>query len=262
MIVTFDSNVWRPVSDPSRFPNDPMHSSFVKINNALASGQIKGRLSETVFTLEGIRRADRKNFIGSYKPKPTVTEEVLADGTIKLGFSLGPDKTAHPGNNSFLSSHLNDALSVGIELMRCHRVAGVQNCDLVDTWFAPPPAGLTAIEVANAFGEISREIEKNDAGIAHVKRIGATYVSPGQMWIDGLAAAPESQENAIASAVAEWADGDTVSAHFAYKNTYICTRDSAVSAGSNSVFSPQNRQWLESKYGVVFLSPDELAALV
>lgn len=68
LIVTFDSNVWRPVGDPSRFPTDPMHHVFKRIHEALRFGTIEGRLSETIFTLEGIAKAERKTLLGSYRP--------------------------------------------------------------------------------------------------------------------------------------------------------------------------------------------------
>ena len=48
LLVTFDSNVWRPVGDPARFPNDPMYASFQKVHEALRNGDIEGRLSETI----------------------------------------------------------------------------------------------------------------------------------------------------------------------------------------------------------------------
>lgn len=260
LLVTFDSNVWRPVGDPARFPNDPMHASFTKIHGALHSGQIEGRLSETVFTLEGIARADRKNLLSSYKPKIGITEEVLPGGRIHLGFSIGPDLTAHSGNNSYLSSHLNDALALGFKLMHCHRVAGFINPDIKAEWYAQTPIPTT--DVANKFGEVGRKIEAAGAGIAWIKSIGTANAQSAEHWSQGLANAPSTEDKTIASAVAEWADGDMVSAHVAYQNHYICTRDTAKAAGSNSVFSPSNRVWLERDYGVKFVSPVELANLV
>lgn len=260
LLVTFDSNVWRPVGDPARFPNDSMHASFTKINGALRSGQIEGRVSETVFTLEGIARADRKNLLSGYKPKIGITEEVLPDGTIHFGFSIGPDLTAHPGNNSYLSSHLNDALALGFKLMRCHRVAGFINPDIKAEWYAQ--TSIPTTEVANKFGEVGRKIEAAGAGIAWVKSIGIANAQPAEHWSQGLANAPSTEDKAIATAVAEWADGDMVSAHVGYQNHYVCTRDTAKAAGSNSVFSPSNRAWLERDYGVKFVSPVELENLV
>lgn len=257
MLVTFDSNVWRAAADPSRFPNNPEYAAFVRINAALKSGMIRGVLCETVFTLEGIARADRKNFFVSYRPKAKVTEEELPDGTIKLGFSLGPDNSAHPGNNSYLSSHLADALAVGFKLMRCPRVAGVQNSDLKDEWFNP-----TLHEYANKFGEVARRLESAGAGIALIKTIGNKYASPTEPWFEGLTKAPSSEDTAIAKAVAEWADADSVAAHVANGNTYFCTNDIAVAAGTASTFSASNRQWLEAEYGVQFRSPTALVTYI
>jgi hypothetical protein len=237
-----------------------MHASFKKIHGALHSGQIEGRLSETVFTLEGIARADRKNLLSSYKPKIGVTEKVLPDGTIHLGFSIGPDLAAHPGNNSYLSSHLNDALALGFKLMHCHRVAGFINPDIKAEWYVQTTIPTT--DIANKFGEVGRKIEAAGAGIAWVKSIGVANAQSADHWTQGLANAPSTEDKAIASAVAEWADGDMVSAHVAYQNHYICTRDTAKAAGLNSVFSPANRLWLESDYGIKFISPEELGNLV
>lgn len=260
LLVTFDSNVWRPVGNPTRFPNDPMYASFMRINGALRDGQIEGRLSETVFTLEGIARADRKNRLIAYKPKIGFTEEVLPDGTINIIFTMGSDPDAHPGNNTYLRSHLNDALTLGFKLMRCNRVAGFTNQDLREEWYVKTLTPKT--DIANKFGEVGRKIENAGAGIAWVKSIGVANAPPTAFWLQGLKRAPSSEDNAIASAVAEWADGDMVSAHVAYQNHYICTRDTAKAAGSNSVFSPSNRAWLERDYGVRFVSPVELEALI
>jgi hypothetical protein len=237
-----------------------MLTSFTRIHAALKNGQIEGRLSETVFTLEGISRSDRKKILSGYKPKIEINPDVLPDGTIHLSCSIGPDMSAHPGNNSFLSSHLTDALGLGFKLMRCHRVAGIINQDLKQEWFVQ--ASIPTTEVANKFGEVVRKIEAAGAGIAWVKAIGRANANTDEHWSKGLANAPATKDKEIASAVAEWADGDMVSAHVAYKNHYICTRDSAKAAGQNSVFSQANRTWLNRDYGVEFISPDELANLV
>jgi len=260
LLVTFDSNVWRPVGDPARFPSDPMHASFQKVHDALCNGDIEGRISETIFTLEGLARADRKNLLGSYNPKITVTEEELPDGQIRIGFSMGPDASAHPGNNPYLSSHLTDALALGFKLMHCYRVAEFVNPDIKQKWYASTT--MPTSDIANKFGEVGRKIEDAGAGIAWVKTIGEGYAKPGEYWLEGLANAPSTEDRAIASAVAEWADADMVSAHVAYQNHYICTRDTAKAAGEKSVFSVKNRLWLEKDYDVKFISPEQLENIV
>jgi len=258
-LVTFDSNVWRPAAAPVRFPNDPAFSHFVRINQAIRDGEIGGRLSETVFTLEAITRVGRRAFFSGYKPKISFRESVLPDGTIQVDFSIGPDTAAHPGNNPYLSTSLADALGIGFRLMRCPRVAGAQNPDLRDEWFgAPADSG----EIADKFGEVARRIESCGAGQAVVKRIGAQYAPPNEHWSPGLANAPPAEEDHIAEAVAEWADGDSIAAHVAYGNDVFCTRDRAVGAGAASVLSATNRAWLERDYGVKFALPEEICRII
>ena len=235
LLVTFDSNVWRPVSSPNRFPKDRDFVSFEIIHKALQTGKIGGRLSETVFTLEAIECGARKSFFENYP------------------------RTAHPGNNPYLSSHWADALALGFRLMRCPRVQNVKNLDLNDEWF-DSTSTVDSLTRASRFGEVSRKIVAAGAGYAAVQQISARYSSVSVPWHFVLDAVPPSEINAFAKAVAEWADGDAVAAHISYGNHFFCTRDIGKSAGSSSVFSPSNRAWLERDYGIVFVKPEELVS--
>ena len=68
MKVTFDSNVWRVVASPEIFPKDPSISAFNIIIDSIKNGRLTGCLSETVFTLEAIQKADRRKFFTEYCP--------------------------------------------------------------------------------------------------------------------------------------------------------------------------------------------------
>ena len=255
--VTFDSNVWRLVASPASFPNEKEITSFNAINAAVRAGKIQATLAETVFTLEAIQKNGRQAFFAGYKPKIETTESIWGSNEVGLSISIGPDTNAHPGNSHYLSKHWADAEPLGFKLLHCPRIAGAVNPDMKQEWFIPSSNGS-----ANRFGQCGREIEANGAGLAHLKAIGTSYAAMGQPWHSGIAASPSSEEQSIAKAVAEWADGDAVAAHFAYGNDYLCTRDIAKSAGSRSVFSPANRLWLEQKYGVRFVSPAQLAVMI
>jgi hypothetical protein len=62
--------------------------------------------------------------------------------------------------------------------------------------------------------------------------------------------------------VAEWADGDSVATHIAHQIDYFCTRDQGVSAGDKSMLAPENRKVLKDKFGVIFVTPEELCEIV
>jgi len=255
--ITFDSNVWRIVSTPGSFSKESSIDSFRKINEAISNGKVLGALAETVFTLEAIKKVGRKKFLSDYKPEIKSAAEEQPDGAIKLSFSMGPDRSAHPGSSHYLTKHWADAEKLGFKLLHCPRVSAVTNPSLKAEWFI----NVTK-EIANRFGACSREIELNGCGIRQLKEIGKKYADAGQPWHLGIPLSPDSDETAVSKAVAEWADGDAVAAHYAYGNDYICTRDVAKSGGPDSVFSLKNREWLESKYGVEFISPENLSAMI
>jgi len=191
-----------------------------------------------------------------------IGEEPQDDGSINLILRVAPDAGAHPGNNSFLTSHLDDALSVGFRLMRCPRVAGIRNPDLKPEWFAEPRDRSALREIANKFGEVARRLEGNGAGIAQIKAIGNQYAAPMQTWLQGLASAPPTENGNIAAAVAEWADADSASAHIAFGNDLFCTSDLAKASGPHSTFSTENRDWLRADYRVQFVSLTEMASRI
>jgi hypothetical protein len=218
-----------------------------------------GCLSETVFTLEAVKKIDRQAFFAAYAAPLEVTETEKADGTISWAFQPASG-VVQPPLHPILESHLQDAIAMGFRLLHCPRILAPkpklpQSYYLADT-------NATAADRAARFAECSRELELLGAGIAHVKAIGARYSNDPKRWIEGLAAAPASESAAIAKAVAEWADADSVAAHYAYEADYFCTRDVASAAGTNTMLHPDQRAMLTSRFGVRFVFPEELAAIL
>jgi len=256
MRVTFDSNVWRIVASPDRFPDDEFIDSFRKIRQAIMDKKIIACLAETIFTLEAIQKKNRKSFLTTYEPNIKCSEEAQADGSIKLSISIEPDRKHHPVNNLYLSSHLEDAINIGFKLLRCPRIAGIVNPDIKEDFFLSEDH-VPIKERQDTFSMVQTEIEQNGSGIQHIKSIGEKYNSSN--WIKGIEESPECETGNIKKAVAEWADGDSIAAHLAYKNDFFCTRDIGKSGGAKSVLSSKNRKWLEAKYNIVILPPEELA---
>ena len=72
---------------------------------------------------------------------------------------------------------------------------------------------------------------------------------------------PSEYEKKFQEAVAEWADGDSLSAHYAAGNELFCTNDQAGNAGTGSIFHSQNRIRIERKFGINIISSCDAALL-
>jgi hypothetical protein len=260
MRVTFDSNVWRPIVTPHKFPQDAAQPDFQAILASIKSGQIKAFLSETTFTLEAVERKNRKAFFGAYKLKARISEQESDDGSVRLQINLAPDPSLHAKNSFHLTTHWGDAQPLGFKLLRCNRLAGVVNFDVKNEDFAPDDR-VEINKRQEEFGRCSRAIEAAGCGIEHLKAIGKKY-SQGKPWLDGIAIAPDTEEPEIIKAVAEWADGDAVACHYAYGNDYFCTKDEAKAAGSHSILSSGNRTSLLQQFNIQFVTPARLALLL
>ena len=130
MKVTFDSNTWRKVASPDNFPKDPIINDYRKIREAINTGEIIPFISETVFTLEAIKKIDRKQFFKDYKAVITFDVSEGENGLINMQFKIGPNEDAHPGNNDFLKEHFADAVKLGFNIIHLPRVAGITNKDI------------------------------------------------------------------------------------------------------------------------------------
>ena len=72
---------------------------------------------------------------------------------------------------------------------------------------------------------------------------------------------PEAQERKFSRAIAEWVDGEALSAHYAAGNDFFCTDDKAGNAGTGSIFHNQNRTRMEKEFGIKVISSYEAARL-
>ena len=119
------------------------------------------------------------------------------------------------------------------------------------------------------FQNLDSEIEARGLGRARAKQIAARLAGSGTFlgpWFTPLGAAKDIHEKReVARAVAEWADADSVAAHYAYGNDFFCTRNSAkaeTKRGDPAIFDAGNRAWLTETFGVQFVTLAQLAELV
>lgn len=258
MKITFDSNTWRKVASPNNFPKEVTIGDYKLIRQDITEGRITPFICETIFTLEAIKKIDRRQFFQDYEAVFETDVKTTEDGYISIGFKVGPNTNAHPGNNEFLKEHFRDAVQLGFNVIYLPRIAGITNREIEAYKYQMDSTTLNAY--LNKVFEVGRRITELQAGDYEARELAKKY-NP-EAGFKGFADAPDSENGIIAKAVAEWADGDSVAAHIAVGGDYFCTNDEAKSAVSKSVFSANNQRILSLEYGFKTISPTALATIL
>jgi hypothetical protein len=171
--------------------------------------------------------------------------------------TVAPDQTHRPPLMPVLSDRLSRAVALGVKFLRFPR--GIDR-HLPLAWYAD-----TRDDYHERAGSIDAEIRSRGVGKSVIEALGlrlAMRQPGGGSFFDIPDVALTKEEGKeIARAIAEWADGDTVSCHVAYRNDVFCTGDKGGKLGRRiSVLNSVNRTWLKDCYGVQFSTIEQLAA--
>ncbi|MGA3341714.1 MAG: hypothetical protein ABSD11_14060, partial [Methylocella sp.] len=71
-----------------------------------------------------------------------------------------------------------------------------------------------------------------------------------------------AEQKRIKWAIAEWADGDSIAAHYGYGIDLFCTEDFGKNASEASVLGDESRAWLTQTFGIRFITLGQLAELM
>ena len=279
--VTFDTNVLDLVCRPERFPKDPRQPLMRKVNDALASGQIKGFYSVTMLTIEGIMRRDRADvFADTRMVRQPETSQITKNDdlpdhirrivgtadleTVTMKFQVvQPDrKPLHPE----VIARMAAAKALGVQVLKdVPRIGAFSINDLTGEYYLNRGAGAELTKWLDKVHEVAQAIGDRGLGYAQVKALGQQLaaLNPAAAWFECLdQAADIHQSRAVERAFGEWADGDSVAAHVAYGLDVFCSADVGNSNATNSVLDPVNRAWLAATYGVRFMTFEDLAASI
>lgn len=226
MKIILDTNVWRRIN-----------TEYASLKQKLTQGNVEIFLSETVFTLEAVQKQSKNGTMGRLEFFQTIS---------KNSFSL----------NSHLSDTIRDTQDLNIKILKTPRIGMPFNIDF------PPDIFYKDKDVhdrMNRMGDLARNFP--DAGYEGFKKYIKT-LGIKEPWQSNLNQIPLSEEAEFAKNVAEWADGDTVSACYGYRIDKLCTADNAKNAGDDSIFSTKNRNQLKHTYGLSIVSPAELEAVL
>lgn len=226
MKVILDTNVWRRIN-----------ADYSALKKRLIAARAEVFLVETVFTLEAVQKQSKNGVLGRLEFFQKIS---------KNDFSLNP----------YLSKAIQDTQELRIKILRTPRIGMPFNIDLPSDLFYKD---TDVHERMERMGYITREFP--NAGYEGFKRY-IRNLNIQEPWQTHLSEIPISEANNFANAVAEWADGDTVSACYGYGIDKLCTADNAKNAGEDSIFSAENRKILEENHGLSIVSPIDLTAIL
>ncbi len=258
MKVLFDSNVWRIISLPQDFTDEIFIDDFIKIRQSIIENKIEAFLSETIFTIESIRKLDRKKYLSGRKPKFEYVDKVIDDNTMHTSITIGSGDSINLSQTPFLKKYFDAAVALGFKIVSLPRIGGMVNEDVDAVRHIPEQ--INYAKFLENVAEVVQKIEDLGAGMAQIESIGKLYNSNN--WQKGLKDAPEKDDKKIIKVASEWSDGDSVAISIGLSCDFFCTRDQAKKSGSKSVLSKSNLKWLMEDYNFKTILPQDLAKLI
>ena len=260
--VMFDSNVYQYVLSPEDCQIPPYTNAFMRnceiVNAALKTKKIDGYLSEIIYQMEAIPKNERKDFFTKNMPSPINFEETENEnGVIKISIRLGQNNNIFPMDH-YRDKYLKKASDLGIRIIRNSRI-GFPKTSVPENMFLNIENKQEFHTKNNKKGEISNAIKQKMAGIAQIIEISAPNARQGEPWFYGL---DKSDRMKVSKAFAEWADGDAIATCGGYCIDYFCTEDSGKNAGISSIFSQENKKWLQEEFNIRIINIKELVELL
>jgi hypothetical protein len=234
MRITFDTNSLMDLFLPKPTQRPELQPAAARVRNALADGTLQGFFCESVLTLEGVMKPDRKEVFGLRQARKPLDP--------KFG------------------SMIQRAKAFGLRAVRAPKLLGFgwSWADEDGTLFVPDGSINELIARMDRTNELATAVSRRGFGYARAVTVGrgfADCANPAQpvIWCKGL---PHAGRRRVNRAIAEWSDGNSIAAHYGYGNDLFCTED------TSGLFDDVNRQWLANAYGVRFTTLDSLAEMV
>ena len=260
LTVTFDTNALESVVSPDAAQRNTGIAGAA-IRDAIRHGTITGFISETLITLEGIERRKRAEVLGRTRVVSGSASNQRGEVTISVGVRHSRD----PLNDRF-SKRVEGARELGISPLRtAARIGGYHLRDETIALYEPDGGTPELIRCMDRVNALTTEIGRRGVGQAVAVNLGLEFsardgVNEPELWLQGLGRARDNSEcKRVAEAIREWADGDSIAAHYGFGIELFCTDDFARNSSNRSVLDDDNRQWLHSAFGIEFVTLHELA---
>ena len=250
MKITFDTNVWEGLI------NEEEHH-LVEIKNKIRDSKIQAYICEIALNLEAIQKRKRAEFFGDYEP--SIIEKPLPSENRRLSMQVGiaPNTGLHPGLHPKQWDKFLQARDLGFRVLRMTNIGTVRTKDIPDDMYVEHDYIDEFWRYAGLLKNCNDFIVRLGCGRAAYDQFKAEYNLVGS----GSQPVPDEQKPKFSEAIAEWVDGEALSAHYAAGNDCFCTDDKARNAGTGSIFHNQNRVRLIKKFGIKIISSCEASQL-
>ena len=261
LTVTFDTNTFDKVSRPALYSRDVGYAEMIEVHDALKRAAVRGFICDTALTLEGIGVDHRVTVFGGTVARSSFAQ--VSDDTFSI--TITPEQPDRRPVHPKQAERFREAFALGIRLLGAPRVGMPR----AEEQFYAVDDPETLGERLNRFHDLACEIENrgSDARAQWLWRRGLTTGHHLFLpWFQSLGNARDIHETReVARAVAEWADGDSVAAHYGYGNDFFCTLDAGKGEskrGDPAILDATNRVWLSADHGIQFVTIAELAEKV
>jgi hypothetical protein len=263
LTVTFDTNTLASVVSPETAQRGTGPYGAI-VRAAIRSGHVQGFFSETLVILEGIRGKDRVDILG----RTRLVSKASSASKNQISLTVGVSHVRDALDARF-SGRVQAGSALGMRALRTAARIGShhlhdENCPV----FEPEGGILALLRCMDRVNEMTTKIAERDVGQAVAVKLGVKFserdgvVNP-ELFLQGLGRARDDGErNAVTKAVAEWADGDSVAAHYGFGMQWFCSDDFGIKAPVPSVLDCINRKWLNEEFGIHFVRLCDLAKMV
>jgi hypothetical protein len=228
-----------------------------KVRDAIEAGHVRGFYCETRVTLEGVRRKERPQVFGRTRP----VSRSSSTGRHTINIEIGIEHY-RPQLDPALVKVTQIIQAMGMRALRGPaRICGIRARDDQVKFFDPHETVAELAKCMDKVNELATVIGARGVGYAVPVKLGLQLLTPDEiakptLWFEGLRRASHKQ---VKRAINEWADGDSVAAHYGYGIDLFCTEDEGRGARGPSVFNETNKAWLQKDYGIEFISLAQLA---
>lgn len=259
MNVTFDSNAWEQIISSKEEDNN----AFSQLKMLIMRGKIKPYICEIALSIESIIKKDRMQFWAKYEPKfedETISAINNADGTTTIHnrICFSPNNEKHPGLHPILKDKLDHANKLGFKILRMTNLGTVRTTEIPEEMYCHIDHIDDFWGYADKLSELSKFIEDMKCGSYAFFELKKIHGLQGYSIPRILKNVADKEHKNFAKAIAEWVDGEALSAHYAYGNDVFCSDDNARSAGRSSIFSKDNIDKLRDRYNLQITSTNQL----